>query len=530
MFRYTMRFRRHRSGPKACSRWLGFDELEPRRLLTAMSVISHSMESVLWSWDDDHEEDESEDERQVIVRDLRESYPMAAEVQNRDEDEHEHETQTTERHETHERLDDDVVFREIEEHSDEDDDWHEEVASYAAGDHADDHVEPMAYRIGDDELWESEFDEWRSAESGDDESYDDRYEATRGAGEDDLEDWQEEAWIIQGQEEVITLLAEPTTEARESDQSGVLLVPTPSARQQESGESGLSGIDLTVSAEERRSSEEPPGSFATNSDEAAPASSTSARNVSETEKGASSSEVESAGASDQDEDLSDSSNGNDEQRGSPSPDVTVTANDESSRPTTEDGSVSEPLAVTDPENVPPGIGSQDDLATREQRGLRDADERETVPVPDMERVAVSSETTDPETTAATMGAGNRAVRETITRADLHLVAASTSRVVPAALLEVLPQDLTSLELALQQLLQDQTQWSRELVQWLMDPVVLRWIVVTSVALVAGEVARRRVEAMRLDEQSRAALVTLDGQAVPMRLFPEVFGPIPDDRQ
>jgi hypothetical protein len=102
---------------------------------------------------------------------------------------------------------------------------------------------------------------------------------------------------------------------------------------------------------------------------------------------------------------------------------------------------------------------------------------------------------------------------------------------PRHLFDSIPQDLAGLERALQALLRDQRQIGRSLVDWVMDPNVLRWILATSVAVVVFEAARRKVRhASPEDEKLSDDLLPDDEHAAPLRLFPELFGLAPLPKQ
>ena len=117
---------------------------------------------------------------------------------------------------------------------------------------------------------------------------------------------------------------------------------------------------------------------------------------------------------------------------------------------------------------------------------------------------------------------------------LHEYAASATALTsdsPRRLFDSIPQDLAGLERALQTLLHDQRQIGKNLVDWVKDPNVLRWILASSAAVVAFEAARRRVRRTSPgDPKLGDGLSPDDSHTVLLRLFPELFGLAPVPKQ
>ena len=91
--------------------------------------------------------------------------------------------------------------------------------------------------------------------------------------------------------------------------------------------------------------------------------------------------------------------------------------------------------------------------------------------------------------------------------------------------DALSQDLAALETALQDLLADSGEMGRDMADWFMRPDVIHWTLAATIALVAAEIVRRKVQRSRSNEQPPPS----DGADVSLRLFPELLGLPPGAR-
>jgi hypothetical protein len=91
--------------------------------------------------------------------------------------------------------------------------------------------------------------------------------------------------------------------------------------------------------------------------------------------------------------------------------------------------------------------------------------------------------------------------------------------------DALTQDLVGLETALQDLLADSGEVGRDMADWFLRPDVIHWTLAATIALVAAEIVRRKVQRSRSSEQQPPS----DGADVSLRLFPELLGVPPGTR-
>ena len=145
--------------------------------------------------------------------------------------------------------------------------------------------------------------------------------------------------------------------------------------------------------------------------------------------------------------------------------------------------------------------------------------------------AVASVTIERPTFCEDLDPNAGGFRGLVRHVNRRLVAVSTGSVSHWRLQDSIPHDLTRLEQALRALLSDRSDMGRHLADWLVDPVVLRWMLVFSGALCTLEVFRRKAGVSAPDgEPSDDELLTTGCHVVSMSRYPEVLGPMPETKR